>query len=78
MSSGSDEGNREIMYHALHVSTEETVVKSFGKKVIGCKKNALNFVILVFLLKASFSFSKADMLINKSHCDHGDYTDAFF
>lgn len=38
-----------MMYHTLQVSAEETVVKSFGKKVICFKENALNFVILVFL-----------------------------
>lgn len=41
-----------------------------------CEKKALNFVILAFLFKASLSFSKADMLINNSHRDHGDDTDA--
>lgn len=65
------------MHHALHVSTEETVVKSCGKKnVTSCEKKALNFVILAFLFKASLSFSKADMLINNSQRDHGDDTDA--
>lgn len=50
------------------------------QKVIDLRKNALSFVILVFLpffFSASFPFSKAGVLIKESHSDHRDHVDTF-
>lgn len=78
----NDAGNREIKYHTLQVNTEETVVKSFGKKKIDwfpkehprfCNSG---FSFFYFFFKYNFH-SVRQTLINTRHGDHGDYTGAF-